>query len=71
MTYPADIASVHLFESFSLISALEKRGVKTGVATSVAKYLWDAEELYPQQSNNHLKLSKEQIEKVSLFQSPQ
>ena len=69
MTYPANIASVHLFESSSLIKALKERGVKIGVATSVAKHLWDEEELYPEQSNNHLKLSKEQIQKISLFQS--
>ena len=71
MTYPADIASVHLFESSSLIKALKERGVKVGVATSVAKHLWDAEELHPEQSNNHLKLSNEQIQKISLFQSSQ
>ena len=67
ITYPSDIASVHLFESSSLIHALKERKVKIGIATSVAKHIWDAEELYPDQSTNHLKLSQEQIQKISLF----
>jgi len=67
ITYPSDIASVHLFESSSLIHALKERKVKIGIATSVAKHIWDAEELYPEQSTNHLKLSHEQIQKISLF----
>jgi hypothetical protein len=70
-TYPADIASVHLFESSSLIKALKEKGVKIGVATSVAKHLWGSEELYPEQANNHLKLTREQIQKIGLFKLSQ
>ena len=65
--YPTDIASVYLFESSPLVAELEERGVKIGVATSVAKHIWDSAELHPEQSNTDLTLSAEQVRKIALF----
>ena len=68
MVYPANIASVHIFESSSLTSALRERGVKIGVATSVVRHLWDAAEVYPQQTNEDFTISSNQVDMLAQFQ---
>ena len=66
--YPAGISYIYLFESESLISALTERRVKLGTATSVARYLWDAAEVYPKETNKELVLSDSQKSKLKLFE---
>ena len=65
--YPANICSVYLFESVSLIESLRERGVKIGTATSVVRRLWDSAEVYPQQTYKDFIVSDKQIEKLILF----
>ncbi|MCL0055494.1 hypothetical protein M1N56_06455 [Dehalococcoidia bacterium] len=68
MVYPADIASVHIFESSSLMAALRNRGVKIGVATSVVRHLWDSAEVYPHQTNEDFIISGNQADMLAQFQ---
>jgi len=64
---PIVISNVYLFDMRNLVSKLEKRGVKIGVATSVAKSFWEEAEIYPNQTNRILELTREQIRLLELF----
>lgn len=61
------ITSVFLFRAAELESALKRRGVKIGTATSVADALWQEAEIYPRQLNLALPLSPEQRSLLKLF----
>ncbi len=61
------IETVYLFEARPLVDALRRRGVKIGVATSVAQEYWDKAELYPKSSGGPLRLTAEQREALALF----
>ena len=64
---PWIIESVHLFESKELMGVLRARGVKMGIATSVAQGLWEAAEVYPNRRSPWLVVSDEQREMLQLF----
>lgn len=66
---PLVIESAFLFESGPLLAALQDRGVKLGVATSVAKNRWEAAEVYPRPKSVDLVLSSEQRQALALFSS--
>ena len=66
-TRPWLISYVYLLDAKELVSQLKLRGVKIGVATSVARHLWDAAEIYPMQRNNRLILSEDQRKMLALF----
>jgi hypothetical protein len=61
------IEHVHLFEAEPLVRAVAARGVKIGVATSVAREFWEAAEVYPDAANGVLRLSAEQRQALGLF----
>ncbi len=61
------ISYVYLFNAAELIEALNRRGVKIGVATSVQRELWEAAEIYPTLRNSQLMLSDEQRSQLTLF----
>ena len=67
---PWAIESVFLFDAPQLVDALRARGIKLGVATSVAAHLWNDAEVYPVQRSNRLILSPEQREMLGLFRRP-
>jgi len=67
--HPWVIESVFLFDARELLTALRARGVKTGIATSVAGKLWIAAEIYPVQRNQGLLLSDEQRRLLDLFRA--
>lgn len=66
---PIVIDHVYLFEMKGLVNSLKRRGVKIGIATSVAKSHWEEAEIYPKQTKRVLKLTKEQKELLKLFNS--
>lgn len=66
-TRPLVIESVFLFESGLLIETLRARGVKLGAATSVAKHLWEAAEIYPTSRNGTLVLVNDQRAMMAQF----
>ncbi len=66
-TRPWLIRSVFLFDARGLVDALGTRGVKLGIATSVARQYWDGAEIYPTQTNDRLVLSDEQRGALALF----
>jgi len=66
---PLIISNVYLFDIKKLVDILRKRGIKTGIATSVAKAYWSDAEIYPQLRNNILELDKQQVKLLNLFSS--
>ena len=64
---PWVIESVYLFDAHTLVPALRDRGVKLGIATSVAKQFWDEAEIYPSQTSQRLRLADAQRKMVALF----
>lgn len=66
-TRPLVINYVYLFEMKTLVKSLTKRNLKFSVATSVAKEYWDQAEIYPDQNNNELVLTEEQLRQLRLF----
>lgn len=66
---PWVIDQVFLFHADSLLEDLRRRGVKIGVATSVAKSQWEAARIYPQHDGSPLRLTSEQQELLALFAS--
>jgi hypothetical protein len=66
-TRPWLISSVYLFNSQKLMNELKNCDVKIGIATSVISKLWDEAEIYPNQSNNIIPLSEEQVRQLRLF----
>jgi hypothetical protein len=69
-TRPLTIASVHIFETATLLAALTGR-VKIGIASSVRQPLWDSAEIYPRATSTDLRLSHEQQSMLALFAAPQ
>ena len=65
--YPANIGSVYLFESLSLMESLKERGVKIGTATSVVRHLWDSAEVYPKRTNENIVVSRSQSDALTQF----
>jgi len=68
---PLVISNVYLFKMTELISKLRKRGVKIGIATSVAKSYWTEAEIYPHKTNDKLELTREQARLLELFAADQ
>lgn len=66
-TRPVVINSVHLFLVEELLRSLRMRGVKIGVATSVAREFWDAAEIYPRNTAQVLVLNETQRRMLALF----
>jgi hypothetical protein len=59
-TRPWTISHIFLFDAHRLLTKLESRGVKIGIATSVVEELWREAEVYPTQRNSQLAISEEQ-----------
>lgn len=66
-TRPMLIDAVYLFEAQLLLDRLRARQVKIGVATSVIDSLWDAAELFPDQRNFTIPVSREQRAALASF----
>ncbi len=66
-TSPWIISSVFLFDASDLVQQLNERGVKIGIATSVARRFWDKAEIYPQPSNPTLRLTPDQRSSIEMF----
>ncbi len=66
-TRPITISSIYLFNMKGLVDQLKKRKIRIGIATSVANSFWDEAEIYPRSSNKEIKLTREQIRMVELF----
>ena len=66
-TSPWVISSVFLFDASDLLQRLNKRGVKIGIATSVARYFWDEAEIYPRPGNPVLRPTSEQRSLLDMF----
>ena len=65
--YPANIGSVYLFESLSLMESLKERGVKIGTATSVVRHLWNSAEIYPTHNQTDFQLSPSRMKMLDQF----
>ena len=68
-TRPWTIESVFLFNANSLAEELKTRGVKLGIACSVASSFWSQAEVHPNQTNSNLLLSPEQRQQLTLFRA--
>lgn len=66
-TRPMLIDAVYLFDVRSLLETLRGRRVKIGVATSVIASLWDNAELFPEQRNFTIPISREQEAALAMF----
>jgi len=66
-TRPWVIELAFLFDAKELVGSLRERGVKVGVATSVARSYWEGAEIHPNQRNSTLRLSEEQHSPLRLF----
>jgi hypothetical protein len=64
---PLVISNVYLFGMETLVRSLRKRGVKLGIATSVAKSYWTEAEIYPYNRNKKLELTEDQRRLLQLF----
>ena len=67
-SYPLIISSVYLFDSKRLFQDLESRDLPIGNPTSVRLALWNEAEIYPTQTNNDLRLSAVQKNKLKMFE---
>lgn len=54
------LSGVHLFNANELVTTLQSRGLRIGVATSVARSYWDKAEIYPKQHCDLISLNDEQ-----------
>jgi hypothetical protein len=61
------INHVYLFNGPELAADIRRRGVKSGVATSVPSRLWEAAEIYPTQRSAYLALTSSQRSLIELF----
>ena len=68
-TRPWTIESVHIFDTSMLIEQLQSRGVKLGIACSVANSFWANAEVHPNQTSAELVLSPEQRQRILLFRA--
>jgi len=69
MERPFVIELIYLFDYAYLVNALNNRGVKIGVATSVAKQYWQEAQIYPESNNKLLKLTEEHRKLLAVFSS--
>jgi hypothetical protein len=58
---------VFLFEARLLSAEQAARGIRSGIASSVVRRLWDEAEIYPQASNRLLITTPEQVQMLRLF----
>lgn len=68
-TQPWVIEYVFLFDAPSLMQALEQRGLKIGVATSVRQEFWRKAEIYPSPNNPALRLTDAQRNMLEMFRN--
>lgn len=61
------IEYVFLFEADSLVATLAQRQVKLGVATSIARELWDQAEIHPSQRCELLPVTDDQRALLGMF----
>jgi len=61
------IESVYLFDAHQLLAVLRHRGIKLGIATSVASVLWASAEVFPVQRNHAITLDNVQCQRLELF----
>ncbi len=66
-TRPWVVTNVYLFDSVDLLDELGRRGVKIGVATSIAEQTWIGAEIFPESRSRQLRLTDEQRKLLSLF----
>jgi hypothetical protein len=66
-TRPLVIRRAYLFDMPILVEALNRRGVKIGIATSVANQFWESAEIFPLNVSSLLILSQEQRRLLRLF----
>ncbi|MDD5371581.1 MAG: hypothetical protein PHQ40_21080 [Anaerolineaceae bacterium] len=66
---PWTIDHVFLFEAAELLSRVQSRKVKVGVATSIPQTWWLEAEIYPLNNSMVLRLNEQQIRALSLFAS--
>jgi len=66
---PLIISNVYLFNMRKLVDSLKKRGIKIGIAASVAKAYWSDAEIFPRSKNSLLELDTQQIKLLKLFGS--
>ncbi len=66
---PFVIDAVYLFDAHALVTRLECRLVKVGIAASVRQEFWNEAEIYPTQRNKLLRLSNEQRNSLAIFGS--
>jgi len=66
-TRPWLIDAAFLFDASRLVSALRRRGVRIGIATSVVKSLWEESEVYPRENCTRYRLSRMQKGMLALF----
>jgi hypothetical protein len=64
-SYPWEVSSVHLFQSVTLLEGLYARGVKLGVATSIAQHFWQIAEVYPTARSSLIVLSDGQRKQLA------
>lgn len=67
-TQPWCIDSVYLFDARQLRAQQPTRGVKLGIASSVAKQQWLSAQVYPPAAASPLPLTREQADLLKLFQ---
>jgi hypothetical protein len=68
-TRPWTIESVYIFNTSMLIDQLQSRGVKLGIACSVANSFWAKAEAHPNAASTELVLSPEQRQQIMLFRA--
>lgn len=66
-TRPWRIDSVYLFDARSLLADLVARGRNVGTASSIRTELWAQAEIYPEQVNKRLPLTRPQVQALRLF----
>jgi hypothetical protein len=66
-TRPWVITAVYLFNTQQLLTEQRSRGVRLGVASSVAEGQWKAAEIYPNANSRALVLSEKQRVLLALF----
>lgn len=64
---PWGIESVYLFDAYQILGVLRPRGIKLGIATSVASELWTSAEIYPVQRSHMLTVDEVQRQHLALF----
>ena len=66
-TRPIVVSAAYLFRNDELLAALRLRGVKIGVATSLARSLWEAAEIYPRSAEARFALDEGQRDLLALL----